>query len=83
MACTGVMDDHAIKLRFGKRLRELRKRKNLSQEGLAALAKIDRSYVGSCERGERNVALVNIERLADALQVPAGELMLPPEEDEC
>jgi len=52
---------------FGDRVRQLRKTQRLSQEALAELADLDRTYVGGVERGERNVALLNIWRLADAL----------------
>jgi transcriptional regulator with XRE-family HTH domain len=61
--------------RFGDTLREHRQRAGLSQEKLAAKAGIDRTYVGGAERGERNVALVNIVRLAEALDVPTAELL--------
>lgn len=60
--------------KFGERIRELRKRAGLSQEELAAKAGLHRTYVGGVERGERNVSLVNILRLASALGVPAGDL---------
>jgi transcriptional regulator with XRE-family HTH domain len=58
-----------IKATFGKRLRELRKTKGISQEALAHDAGLDRTYVSSVERGERNISLENIERLALALGV--------------
>lgn len=61
--------------RFGESLREHRQRAGLSQEKLAAKAGIDRTYVGGAERGERNVALVNIVRLADALDIAPAELL--------
>lgn len=61
--------------RFGETLREHRQRAGLSQEKLAAKAGIDRTYVGGAERGERNVALVNIVRLAEALNVSPAELL--------
>lgn len=61
--------------RFGETLREHRQRAGLSQEKLAAKAGIDRTYVGGAERGERNVALVNIVRLAEALDISAAELL--------
>ena len=61
--------------RFGDTLREHRQRAGLSQEKLAAKAGIDRTYVGGAERGERNVALVNIVRLAAALNISAAELL--------
>jgi len=60
---------------FGERVRELRKERGLSQEGLAHDAGLDRSYVGQIERGERNVTLDNIYRLAGALGVKAGSLL--------
>ena len=47
----------------------------MSQEGLALLAELDRSYVGGIERGEHNVAIVNLIRLADALGVSPSELL--------
>lgn len=63
-----------IKARFGRRLRELRLERNLSQEGLAFRAGLHRTYVSSAERGERNVALVNIDKLARALSVDVCDL---------
>lgn len=61
--------------RFGKRLREIREETSISQEKLAELAGVHRTYVSSVERGKRNVSLVNIERFAAALGVSMGELM--------
>ena len=60
---------------FGKRVREERKLAKLSQEELAHRAELDRSYVGQVERGERNVSLDNIYRLANGLGVVAGDLL--------
>ena len=59
---------------FGARIREFRLKKGLSQEALARLAKIDRTYIGGIERGERNVGVKNVWRIADALGVAAAEL---------
>jgi transcriptional regulator with XRE-family HTH domain len=64
----------AVKKRFGARLRQLRKSRKLSQEAIALSADLDRSYVGRIERGKANVSLINIERIAEALEVEAGEL---------
>jgi transcriptional regulator with XRE-family HTH domain len=61
----------------GRRVRELRERLELSQEGLAERAGLHRNYVGGIERGERNVAILNIVRLAGALQVSLAELFQP------
>ena len=61
------------------RLREIRLKKELSQERLAELAGLHRTYVSSVERGERNISLENIDRLAKALGEPMAKLMPPPE----
>ncbi|MGH2362050.1 MAG: helix-turn-helix domain-containing protein [bacterium] len=63
---------------FGLRLRELRLRRKLSQEELADAARLDRTYVSSCERGKRNISVVNIYRLAGALRIRPDELLRPP-----
>jgi transcriptional regulator with XRE-family HTH domain len=63
-----------VKKRFGARIRQLRKTMDLSQEEVALSAGLDRSYFGAIERGEKNVSLININRIADALKVGAGEL---------
>jgi len=71
------MDDaqqELVKQRFGARVRQLRMARNLSQEELALESGLDRSYLGKIERGESNVALINIHRIAEALEVEAGEL---------
>jgi transcriptional regulator with XRE-family HTH domain len=60
---------------FGKRLVELRKAKGWSQEALSLESGVARSYLGGVERGQRNIALVNICRLAEALEVPPSELL--------
>jgi transcriptional regulator with XRE-family HTH domain len=60
---------------FGRRVRKRRVKLGLSQEALAAKAGIHRNYQGSVERGERNVALVNILRLARALGIDAATLV--------
>jgi len=65
----GVLD------KFGKKLRETRLRAGISQEALADAAGLHRTYVSSIERGERNVSLLNIERLAKALRVSMADLM--------
>ena len=64
-----------ILARFGTRVRELRLSKGYSQESFAAKCGLDRTYVGGIERGERNVAIRNIESIAEALDMSLSELM--------
>ncbi len=77
------MNTEAVRLAFGRNLRATRLRRKLSQEKLALVAGLDRTYVGGIERGERNPSLVNICRLAVALEIPPARLMkgLPSPED--
>jgi len=63
---------------FGLRLVELRKAKSWSQEKLALERGVARSYLGGVERGERNIAVLNIYRLAGALGVTPAKLLEPP-----
>ena len=60
---------------FGARVRELRKQRELSQESLALACDLDRTYIGGVERGERNISLINIYKIAEALSVPAKDLL--------
>ncbi len=62
-----------IKLLIGKRVRELRNNLGISQEELADLAGLDRTYITSVECGRRNISIVNIEKLAKALDVTLAE----------
>ena len=58
---------------FGTSVRKLRESKGLSQEDLAEKAGLHRTYIGGIERGERNLSLLNIWRIADALEVSPSE----------
>lgn len=62
-------------MRFGQRVRHLRKEEGYSQEGFAYACELDRTYMGGIERGERNVALRNIERIAETLGITLAELL--------
>ncbi len=66
--------DQILRRKFGIRVRELRKKLGLSQEELGFKANIHRTYVGAVERGEQNVSLDNIGRLAKYLKVTLSEL---------
>ena len=61
-------------VQLGKQIRKIRIQEGFSQESFAAKAGIDRSYMGSIERGERNVAALNLIRIARALNVGVGVL---------
>ncbi|MBT3210249.1 MAG: helix-turn-helix transcriptional regulator [Bacteroidetes bacterium] len=63
-----------IKQKFGTKVKELRLKKELSQEAFAFKADIDRTYISSIEKGERNVSLTIIEKIAKALEIKITEL---------
>jgi transcriptional regulator with XRE-family HTH domain len=63
-----------IRKKFGLHLRQLRLQRNLTQEELADRADMHFTYIGQIERGLRNPSLINLEKLARALKVKAGEL---------
>lgn len=64
-----------VKQEFGEKIREIRHEIGLSQEALANLCELDRSYIGGVERGERNVSLINIVKIARALDITLSLLM--------
>lgn len=66
-----------IRREFGARIRQIRNDRGWSQEDLADRAGLHRTYIGSVERGEQNLSLVNIERLAVTLGVSLAELFSP------
>ncbi len=61
---------------FGHQVRYYRKLKGISQEDLAALSELHRTYIGAIERGERNVSLNNIDKISQALGVPIAALLM-------
>ena len=60
---------------FGERVREIRREKGLSQEELAHKADLHRTYIGMIERAEKNITLINIEKIANALNIDIKELL--------
>ncbi len=64
-----------IKRKFGERLRILRIAKGMSQEALALASGLDRTYIGGVERGERNISIVNIHKIANGLGVSPKDLL--------
>ena len=69
-----MKNEQKIKEQFGLRLKNLRQEKGITQEALALLCDLDRTYIGSVERGERNISLINIHKIAEALGIDAKEL---------
>ncbi|MFZ2898936.1 MAG: helix-turn-helix transcriptional regulator [Saprospiraceae bacterium] len=67
--------EQAILIKLGNAIREARKAKGWSQEELAFQAGLDRTYIGSVERGERNIAALNLVKIAAVLGVGVGELV--------
>ncbi len=65
---------HPALIRLGQRIRELRISRGYSQEDFAYEVGLDRTYMGSVERGERNIAALNLIRIAKALKIEVGEL---------
>lgn len=64
-----------ILIRFGKKVREARGKLHLSQEDLAERAGLHRTYIGMIERAEKNITMVNIEKISKALNVSLSKLM--------
>jgi len=64
-----------ILIKFGQRVRQLRKEKSLSQEELSFKADLHRTYIGMIERAEKNITLINIEKIASALEISIDNLL--------
>ena len=69
------MNGENILERFGRNVQRIRKERNISQEKLAELAGLHRTYIGMIERAEKNITLCNIEKVAKALNVKISELV--------
>lgn len=70
------MEKNPVLLLFGKRVQEIRKSHALSQEQLAELVGVHRTYIGMIERAEKNITLLNIAKLAKALNIDMSELLI-------
>ena len=69
------MSRESILILFGKNVQRIRKERMLSQEKLAELAGLHRTYIGMLERAEKNITLINIEKIATAFGVDISELL--------
>jgi transcriptional regulator with XRE-family HTH domain len=69
-----VKKKHPNLAKVGQRIRQLRQEQGFSQEDFAAEVGLDRSYMGGIERGERNIAILNLIRIAKTLGVEVGDL---------
>ena len=69
-----MISDSKILKKFGESVRRLRKQKDISQEELAHKAGLHRTYIGMIERAEKNITLLNIEKIASALNVTINQL---------
>jgi len=68
--------DNQILLQFGKRVKELRTQNKLTQEQFAQKTGLHKNYIGMVERGERNPSLINIQIIANGLEITISELMI-------
>ena len=63
-----------IRISVGNKIKELRKGRNLSQEDLALLSGLDRTYINSVENGRRNISIISLEKIANGLRVKIENL---------
>ena len=63
-----------VRIRFGRAVRQRRAKLGLSQEEFADVCGLDRTYIGGIERGERNLSLLNIEKIAQTFKISLSEL---------
>jgi transcriptional regulator with XRE-family HTH domain len=64
-----------VRIRFGRAISSRRQKLGMSQEAFADLCGLNRTYMGGVERGERNLSLINIQKIAVAFEVPLSELV--------
>lgn len=75
METSYTIEDKELLQKVGEQIRHLRTEAGLSQEKLSFECNLDRTYIGSVERGERNIAVINLNKLAKALNVSISELL--------
>lgn len=75
MGTTYSKEEKIYLQQMGNRIRELRIEADLSQEKLAFACDLDRTYIGSVERGERNISVINLNKIANALKIKTSELI--------
>jgi len=75
MGTTYSKDEKVFLQQIGDRIRDLRIQADLSQEKLAFACDLDRTYIGSVERGERNISVLNLKKIAKALKVKPADLL--------
>jgi transcriptional regulator with XRE-family HTH domain len=75
MSTTYSKDEKAFLEQIGNRIRELRIEADLSQEKLAFESELDRTYIGSVERGERNISVINLRKISKALKLKPTDLL--------
>jgi transcriptional regulator with XRE-family HTH domain len=68
------MEKNSPLIKLGQNIRDLRKKLGISQENLALLAEVDRSYMGGIERGERNITMLTLVKIATSLNSSVSEL---------
>jgi transcriptional regulator with XRE-family HTH domain len=71
-----MISNKEILIKFGEKVREIRKEKGLSQEELSYRANLHRTYIGMIERAEKNITLLNIEKIANALETSINDLFI-------
>lgn len=70
-----VMKKNRLLVRFGKRVRDLREARELSQEAFADVCELDRTYISGVERGVRNISLINIQKIAISFELSTAQLL--------
>jgi transcriptional regulator with XRE-family HTH domain len=75
MGASYSKEEKSYLIKVGDRIRELRTETGLSQEKLSFACSLDRTYIGSVERGERNISIINLKKIAKALKTEPSELL--------